>query len=175
MGKVSCKTTIADDFTSLTVGLSEDGQSIAEFPVSLGDLTDGVIRRAACFGLKTALQNAKAVSDVEMTGALAAKLIGAKRDAILAGEWNIARESTGDGMDSFGRVLQAVYEKLGKEWDEDAVNAKYYERGEDGKLTTECRQRRNAASKNATFVKVKQALEVKRAKGATNVAADTDL
>jgi len=175
MAKVSCKTTIADDFTSLVVGLSEDGQAVAEFPVALADLSTGVINRAACFGLKTALQNAKAVSDVEMTGALAASLIGAKREAILAGEWNIARESTGDGLDTFGRVLRAVYEKLGKEWDEEAVNAKYYERGDDDKLTTECRKRRNAASRNATFVKVKQAMEAKRAKGAANVADDNDL
>lgn len=175
MAKVSCKTTIADDFTSLMVALSEDGQSIATFPVKLADLSEGVLNRAACFGLKTALQNAKAVSDVEMTGELAAKLIGAKRDAILAGEWNIARESSGGGLDQFGRVLTVLYEQLGKPWDQDAIDAKYYERGENGKLTTECRQRRNAAARNATFVKVKQSMETKKAKAAANVAGDDEL
>jgi len=175
MGKVSCKTTIADDFTSLSVGLFDGDEAVATFPVNLSAISPSVLKRAACFGLKTALQNAKAVSGVEMTNELAASLIGAKHAAILAGEWNIARESTGDGLDQFGRVLRAVYEKLGKDWDEDVVNAKYYERNDDDKLTTACRQRRNAAAKNSTFVKIKQSMETKRAKGAANVAADNEL
>ena len=173
---VKCKTTIADDFSNLSVGLFDGDETVAQFPVTLADLSDEVRNRAACFGLKTALQNAKAVSGVEMTNELATSLIQAKHDAILAGTWNIARESSGgDGLDIFGRVMQAVYEKLGKEWDIETVSAKYYERNGDGKLTTECRQRRNAAAKNATFIQVKQSLEKKRAKGSTNVADDDAL